>query len=437
MDKSNLDKLIRLYREGYISRDELIIRSKKAILKKDKSAGPHNNRPSTRPTPATKRSVSAPMQAIIDLDTPPKIPDRIAAASSANNVTLWNGKSPGNPILASMVGGALIAMAILAIVIVTVDSDNPPSADNQPQTNNTAMAGDKTSKEPSATPTVAATENGSVAPVTENRTLKKLQDIANEFEQSNHWPQKKIAQFQQLWQSLPDSQQNSVKNTHWFKTFSLILAIQVTQIHSMSLENPENSALQSEQETLLKLSTLLGNSVADFEDPVIKAHTNIRISDIDIQTLPTPSEAATSADKNVTRPMPSTATTTSITANMSRLPELEKLLSEYVGYYENGNLDNIVKLFHGSGWHKKGQIGDFELRESYKETFNQTLQRKMLIENLSWSFKGSTALATGKLTLLYTDRENQERHEQHGSIRLVAKLHDNQFRFSNLYHILQ
>jgi len=412
MDKSNLDKLIRMYREGYISRDELIAHSKKAILKKDKS---NHNRKISRPSPANKRPpVSAPIQAIIDLDTPPTMPEKIVVPTSSSGITLWN-SSRGNPILAPMLGGALIAMAILAVVIIAID-DTP------------TQVATVTTETPKIANDASLKANTSAS----NQSISQLQKIASDFEKSSHWSKKELKQFQTLWLTLSDEQKVSLKNTHWFKTFSLILAIQLSQIHSLSAENTSNTSLRKELESLRQFSSALGNSVAAFEDPVIKTQRHIRISDMDLSPQPTPSKSPAPAKAQ----KKTSATKPIITPEISRLPELEKLLSEYVGYYESGNLDHIVKLFNGSGWHQ-GQIGDYELRESFKETFNKTIQRKMLIENLSWTFKGSTALATGKLTLLYTDRDKQEQHEQHGSIRLVATLHNNEFRFSNLYHILE
>ena len=438
MDKSNLDKLIRLYREGYISRDELIAHSKKAILKKDKST-----RKVQRPQPATKRPpVSAPIQAIIDLDTPPQMPDKIAVPASGG-ITLWNGYSRGNPILASMLGGALIAMTILAVLILVFDSEPEQKLANLPTTTS-----ENTATKPAAATTTKSSANKSLENTSaaknsktsnhlpkNNQTIAQLQSIATQFEQTSHWTAKKISRFQQLWQNLATEQKDALKDTHWFKTFSLIVAIQLSQIHSLSAENPDNASFKQELQTLRGLSIALGNPATAFEDPVIKTRRTISISDIELKPTPPQKPVSTpTTSKKVSKPAPSTQPTAS--ANIARLPQLEKLLSQYVGYYESGNLDNIVKLFNGSGWHQ-GQIGDYELREGFKDTFNKTLQRKMLVENINWSFKGDTALATGKLTLSYTDRENQEKHEQHGSIRLVATLHDNEYRFSNLYHIFQ
>jgi len=466
MDKSQLDKLIRLYREGYISRDELIAHSKKAILKKDKSTRqrtrPHpstnatsttqssnteggGNRYSHRASSSRRTPVSAPIQAIIDLDTPPPAPAKNSYGDRASNTTVWNAYSRGNPLFASMIGGVLIAMAIVAVLVVAFDNgDSEPvkQASHKPTANQPAKAA------------IESKTSNKNRPVSSSRRLSsssdKLKSVASEFEQSTIWPANKISEFQSLWNSLPAEEKKSLKNTHWFKTFSLVMTIQLSQLHSLSAEQPDNKSLRVELKTLRNLSVALGNTTTAFDDPIIKTRRNIRISDVDIEPLPNPSDTSENVSPSQSTEMSSATGSPADDsgkqapakekpiklADISRLPELENLLSKYIAYYENGNLDNIVKLFSGSGWHQ-GQIGDFELRESYRETFNQTLQRKMLIENLHWSFKGTTALATGRLTLRFYDRENQQAHEQHGSIRLVATLRNNEFRFSNLYHILQ
>jgi len=421
MEKSNLDKLIRLYREGYISRDELISQSKKAILQKDKTNDRLSSQQPTRSTQPQKQRppVSAPIQAIIDLDKPPKVIGRLSP-SGASGLTLWNGRVNNNPILAPMLGGVLIAMAIIALTIIVIDSNSEQDVKTQAQSTSTVDS-------------LANSKNP-------DNAIQQLEQIAKEFELSSHWSNAKIALFKDAWTSLSQQQQAAARKSHWFKTHSLILEIQLSQIHSLSNENPSNASLRQEWQTLRDLSIALGSPVPAFNDSTIKSHKKIKISDIESDLAKSQHAAkpaatiAINAEKASSEPkLPAKATSA---VAISTIPKLEKLLSDYVGDYESGDLDHIVKLFNGSGWHQ-GKIGDYELRESFKDTFSNTSNRKMVIDNVNWSFKGNTALATGTLTLLYTDNKDSQQHKQHGSIRLVATLKNNEYRFSNLYHIME
>lgn len=443
MAKSKLDKLLSLYREGYISRDELMRHSRKILPQRRKAPSAKATASALSPpaprAPQAGKLEPVPPQAVIELDFPPM--DARFFSGQRNRPRRF---------------------PVIAMVFVLVSMSGWYYVQNG-------------SINLSLWKTRVAT---AIAPETPQQTTDKLRQHAEQLMNSPQWDPAEVELFTQHWAKLATEQQKILAQSLWYKKFSLYLALQIAQLGSPALSN--NADTKGDLEPLRQLSNRLGNEPVVLQDPITKKGTRIRdelaaLNDLVLKkselknpapnnpylknpylknpSLKNPSlknqselenlssDTQVSDNREVDTPIPTPIITTAAAPALSTLPptplnpqELERLLLRYAYYYEGGQIKELMGLFTGAGW-SQGEIGHFELQERYQETFAKTTNRKLQIDAVRWSFKGNAAFGTGKLKLTYTNAEGLDTQEQVGNIRLVALKEKDKLVFSHLYHI--
>jgi hypothetical protein len=113
--------------------------------------------------------------------------------------------------------------------------------------------------------------------------------------------------------------------------------------------------------------------------------------------------------------------------------ELDKILSRFTRSYNNGNINQLMSLFHDTAVtndrsNKRGIAAD------YKELFSNTRSRNLMIKNVDWSVRQGRAEGAATFEVIVQPKNGEQPNHYRGNIKIVAERKSQGIYITRLLH---
>jgi hypothetical protein len=113
--------------------------------------------------------------------------------------------------------------------------------------------------------------------------------------------------------------------------------------------------------------------------------------------------------------------------------DLAQLLLKFTRYYEEGNLDLFARLF-ANDIRTEDRNGITALRDDYRELFQKTASRQIILGDIRWDRSGATAEGSGPFEVRIRPRAQEPLRVFKGTIRFQVEKRESELLITSLLH---
>lgn len=219
-----------------------------------------------------------------------------------------------------------------------------------------------------------------------------------------------------------------------------------TLAKSAVTESKESVEVKKLRQAILQDKPLKPNASAEQGKPSKLKHNNQQVAkagDKDWQSGPVTKTAkhklqrkqASSKDNKVVRVAAHESRSTLNNPQAPQLTkrELDKILSRFTRSYNNGNINQLMSLFHDTAVtndrsNKRGIEADYE------ELFNNTLSRNLMIKKIDWRVRKGKAEGAAIFEVIVQPKNGEQPSHYRGNIKIVAEKKSQGIYITRLLH---
>jgi hypothetical protein len=113
----------------------------------------------------------------------------------------------------------------------------------------------------------------------------------------------------------------------------------------------------------------------------------------------------------------------------AHLPDLEVLVTRMVAYYEEGDLDRFLGLYHGDSL---GIVEAFRVRNDFDDFFRATTVRRLSLRRIDWTPSAEGFRGTGQATVIAQYADDRGRVERPAAVQIDVRMIGGRPRISRL-----